>query len=147
MQLSQALTLAFAATVLAKVHEDNTPIPSSLRAPVNAPTMDADTFGTAVPDSSNRLHPKDLLQARASSILVCEHANFGGSCLTITGINNGVCYNVNGIWNDSISSTDTRGSTCTVFQHQGCGGDQSTVNGRVNWGHMNDKISSYKCWE
>lgn len=174
MQLSQVLTLAFAATVLAKVHNDNTPIPGSLRTPSNAATMDADTFGTAVPALSARLHPKDLLQARASSILVCEHANFGGSCLTITGINNGVCCkftgskllklspkcrpfvavsdkkrtdNINSGWNDRISSTDTRGSTCTVFEHGGCGGDQSTVNGRVNWGHMNDNISSYKCWE
>lgn len=34
-----------------------------------------------------------------------------------------------------------------MFEHQGCSGDQSTVNGAVNWGYMNDKISSYRCYE
>ena len=147
MQLSQILTLASAATVLAKVHNDNSPIPASVPRPSNTVTMHADTFGTAVEAVSARLHPKDLLQARASSILVCVDANFGGNCAEITGLENGVCYNLVASWNDIISSTDTRGHTCTVFEHAGCTGDQSTVNGAVNWGHMNDNISSLRCFE
>lgn len=174
MQLSYVLSLASAATVLAKVYNDNSPIPASVPNPSNAVTMHADTFGTAVEAVSARLHAKDLAQAQAFSIVVCEHSNFGGSCWTITGIDSGVCCkfigpkisklspncipfvavsnkkttdNINGIWNDVISSTDTQGHTCTVFEHQGCGGDQSTVNGRVNWGHMNDKISAFRCFQ
>lgn len=90
MQLSQVLILASAATVLAKVHNDNSPIPASVPRPSTV-TVHADTFGTAVEAVSARLHPKDLVQALASSIVVCEHSNLGGSCLTITGIQNGVC--------------------------------------------------------
>ncbi|KAH7313968.1 hypothetical protein B0I35DRAFT_480603 [Stachybotrys elegans] len=147
MQLSQLLTLASAAVVLAKVHDDNSPIPASVPSPSDAVTVTADTFGTAAGAVSARLHAKDLVERMAFSILVCEHSNFNGACLTITGIDHGVCYNINSGWNDRISSTDTRGHTCTVFQHASCRGDQSTVNGRVNWGHMNDQISSYRCFE
>jgi hypothetical protein len=147
MQLFQILALASAATVLAKVHNDNSPIPASVPRPSNTVTIYADDFGTAVGFMSARRHPKDLLQVRASDIVACEHANFEGACVTITGLESGVCYNINGIWNDVISSTNTNGHTCTVFEHQGCGGDQSTVNGAVNWGHMNDKISSLRCFD
>ncbi|PVH94147.1 hypothetical protein DM02DRAFT_540064 [Periconia macrospinosa] len=150
MQLSQVLTLASAATVLAKVHNDNSPIPASVPRPSNTATMHASGYGvwgTAVGAVSARLHPKDLLQAQASSIFVCEHADFGGNCVNIDGLESGVCYNLNSSWNDVISSTDTNGHTCTVFEHQGCTGDQSTVNGRVNWGYMNDKITSLRCFD
>ncbi|KAH6857145.1 hypothetical protein B0I37DRAFT_443708 [Chaetomium sp. MPI-CAGE-AT-0009] len=146
MQLSQVLALAFATTAMAKVYNDNTPIPESVERPSNSVTMQANTFGTPVKAVSAKLRRK-VLQARASSIYVCEHSNFNGACVTIGGLESGVCYNINGIWNDVISSTDTYGHTCTVFEHQGCSGDQSTVNGAVNWGHMNDKISSLRCFD
>lgn len=174
MQLSQVLTLAFAAIALAEVYDDNNLIPASVSQPSDTVTMDADAFGTAVAGVSAKFRPRNLIQARAFGIVVCEHSNFGGACLTINGIDSGVCCkfigpklsklgpksvpsvavsdkkstdNINGIWNDVISSTDTNGHTCTVFEHQGCTGDQSTVNGAVNWGHMNDKISSYRCFQ
>ncbi|KAK4184339.1 hypothetical protein QBC35DRAFT_540533 [Podospora australis] len=146
MQLSQVLTLAFAATALGKVYNDNTPIPASVERLSTGKTVEATDLGPAVGAVSAKLRAKALLQARAFAIYMCEHSNFGGSCITINGINSGVCYNLNGIWNDVVSSTDTYGHTCTVFQHQGCTGDQSTVNGAVNWGYMNDKISSYRCY-
>jgi hypothetical protein len=146
MQLSQVLTLAFATTAMAKVYNDNSPIPDSVERPSNSVTMQANTFGTAVKAASAKLRAK-ALHARASSIYVCEHSNFGGACATIDGLESGVCYSINGIWNDVISSTDTYGHTCTVFEHSGCSGDQSTVNGAVNWGHMNDKISSLRCFD
>ncbi|KAH6623779.1 hypothetical protein F5144DRAFT_659009, partial [Chaetomium tenue] len=146
MQFSQILALAFATTAMAAVFTDNSPIPTSVALPADAVVMDADTFGTAVDTASAKLR-RATLHARDFSIYVCEHSNFNGACLNLNGVASGVCYNINGIWNDVISSTDTRGHTCTMFQHQGCKGDQSTVNGRVNWGHMNDKISSYRCYE
>ncbi|KAI0506329.1 hypothetical protein F5B22DRAFT_660412 [Xylaria bambusicola] len=146
MQLSHVLTLAFATAALAKVYNDNSPISDSVPGPSSAVVMQADVFGTAVGIASAKLRAKTL-EARASTIVVCEDMNGGGSCLTITGIENGVCYNINGIWNDSISSTDTHGATCTVFENQGCSGDQSTANGKVNWGHMNDIISSFRCFQ
>lgn len=90
MQLSQVLALAFATTAMAKVYNDNSPVPDSVGRPSVSETMQANTFGTAVKAASARRRSK-ALQARASSIYVCEHSNFNGACLTITGIENGVC--------------------------------------------------------
>ena len=90
MQLSQVLALAFATTAMAKVHNDNSPIPDSVERPSNSVTMDANTFGTAVKAASAKLRPK-ALQARAFSIYVCEHSNFNGACITINDVGSGVC--------------------------------------------------------
>jgi hypothetical protein len=174
MQISHLVTIASAAIVQAKVYNDNSPIPASVSSPSDTVAVPADSFGTAVGAASARLHSKDLVQAQAFDILMCEHTNFLGQCLTITGIEHGVCCKfisrfyalkscpecvlyiavsnqgtdiLSTEWNDRISSTDTRGHTCTVFEHAGCEGDQSTINGRYNWGHMNDRITSYRCFE
>lgn len=90
MQLSQVLALAFATTAMAKVYNDNSPVPDSVERPSDSVTMHANTFGTVVKAASAKLRPKGL-QARASSIYVCEHSNFNGACLTISGIENGAC--------------------------------------------------------
>jgi hypothetical protein len=90
MQLSQILALAFATTAMAKVYTDNIPIPDSVEGPSNSVAIEANTFGTAVGAASAKLRAK-ALQARASSMTTCEHANFGGSCRTVTGIQAGTC--------------------------------------------------------
>ena len=144
MQIPQVLVLAFAATALAKIWDDNTIIPASVKHPANSPTIQSGP-PEAVVSAKLRRHPK-ALQARDSTLYVCEHANWGGACATWGGLGNQVCYNVPSAWNDVISSTDTYGHTCTFFEHAGCTGDQSTVNGGVNWGYMNDKITSFRCY-
>lgn len=90
MQFFQVLALAFATTAMAKVHNDNSPIPDSVERPSNAVPIQANAFGTAVKAASAKRHPK-ALQARSFGIYVCEHANFEGACLSIGGIDSGVC--------------------------------------------------------
>ena len=91
MQLSQVLTLAFATTVLAKVYNDNTPIPDSV---VGSPevedvTITADEFAVGAP--SARLHRKDDIGILSSKIRVCKHGDFVKPCLTISNISDGRC--------------------------------------------------------
>lgn len=91
MQLSQILALTFATTAMAKVYNDNSPIPDSVALPTDAVVMQADTFGTAVDTVSAKLRRKAPLQARDFSIYVCEHSNFNGACLDLGGVASGVC--------------------------------------------------------
>lgn len=87
MQPSQLLILASVATALAKVYDDNSPIPASVKRPVDTVKLDA---GTAFGTISARLRAKSL-QARAATLVICEHSNFQGNCATIAGIQSGGC--------------------------------------------------------
>lgn len=49
-------------------------------------------------------------------------------------------------WNDRISSLDTRGHACIIYDNFGCDGDRSVeFAGVFNAGFLNDRISSFRC--
>ncbi|KAJ0165015.1 hypothetical protein CTA2_12596 [Colletotrichum tanaceti] len=54
-------------------------------------------------------------------LYICSNINFGGDCLNVE-VSTGNCYNLNG-WNDIVSSLGPdQGTSCTIYEHNGCSG-------------------------
>ncbi|KAL8788717.1 MAG: hypothetical protein Q9213_001531 [Squamulea squamosa] len=83
-------------------------------------------------------------------LFVCIDKNFGGRCQNLETTTN-VCFNLGNGFSDSISSLGPdQGTTCTIYDNQGCSG--TSVGGIVSPGindlsdfGFNDRASSYRC--
>ncbi|KZL86570.1 hypothetical protein CI238_05631 [Colletotrichum incanum] len=86
-------------------------------------------------------------------LYICSDANFSGRCQNLES-NTGQCYNLANGFNDVVSSLGPdQGTSCTIWENNGCSGASITniVSPGIfnladsNW-NFNDRASSYRCF-